>query len=87
MTPEREAQMREEQPYERKLREEREMRATLRGRHFLMCRGIQKFTDAVAEMPLGDAEKRELVNMANVLLRLAVVKNGGRISDQTVNAF
>ena len=73
--------------YLRKLHEEIRMRQEERGRRFLMCRGMEKFRAAVEAMPIDEQERQELVNMANVLLRMAVIKNDGGASPHRVPAF
>jgi len=73
--------------YLRRLHEEIRMRQDVRGRRFLMCHGMEKFRAAVEAMPIDEQEKQELINMTNVLLRMAVIKNDGGASTHRVPAF
>lgn len=73
--------------WERRLQEEREMRETVRGRRFLLCRNMDGFRAALEAMPIDEKERQELVNLTNVLLRLAVIKNDGGASPHRVPAF
>ncbi|MCY1253058.1 hypothetical protein D9M68_122740 [compost metagenome] len=71
----------------RTLREEVEMRETERGRRFLLCRHMNGFTAAIESLPIDAQERQEIVNLANVLLRMALIKNDGHVSSQRVHAF
>lgn len=73
--------------YLRRYHEEIRMRQDERGRRFLMCNGMEKFRSAVEAMPIDEQERQELVNLCNVLLRMAVIKNDGGASPHRVPAF
>jgi hypothetical protein len=74
--------------YLKRYHEELRLRQDMRGRRLLLCRSMDTFRACIEAMPIDAQERQELVNMANVLLRMVVIKNdGGPVSHCKVNAF
>jgi hypothetical protein len=74
--------------HERKLRNELDLLSTAGGRRLVICRRVGDLTDAIRAIPANEADRNELCNLANVLLRLAVLLNdGGPVSPHKVPAF
>lgn len=73
--------------WERKYNDQLQLCATVRGRRFLLCRHMNEFTSAIKALPIDEKERQELVNFANVLLRMAIIKNDGGTSPHRVPAF
>ena len=69
------------------LDEEKQLLETVGGRRLMLCRSMRSFVSCIENMPIDAVERQELVNLANVLLRLSVLKNdGGPISPHRVPA-
>lgn len=73
--------------WERRYQEELRMRQDVRGRRYLLCKHMGSFTAALEQMPIGEQERQELINLAHVLLRMAVIKNDGGASPHRVPGF
>lgn len=77
----------EKPEWQRKYEETIRMRTDLRGRHFLLCRHMGEFTQAVEQIPMDEKARAELINLATVVLRMAVIHNDGGVSPHKVPAF
>ena len=59
----------------------------LRSRHFYICRLTAELKRVIEHIPVDDREMLELTNLTTTLMRLLIVRNGGRLSTDKLNAF
>lgn len=78
---------REKPEWERRHEEAIRMRTDMRGRHYLLCRHMDEFKLAVAQIEMDEKARAELLNLATVVLRMATIHNGGGCSSHKVPAF
>lgn len=73
--------------YQRRYEETLRMRGDKRGRHYLLCTHMDEFKRAVEQIEMDEAARAELLNLATVVMRMAVIHNGSGISPHKVPAF
>jgi hypothetical protein len=80
-------QAQEKPEWQRKHEETIRMRTDMRGRHYLLCTHMDEFKSAVEQIPMDERARAELLNLATVVMRMAVTHNGGALSTSKLAAF